>query len=471
VNLKPLVVPEKRGKAGKVTIELVHRIIEKAKGYPRHRIRLKRFAADLKMQEGIDLGSKTLEKILIANDLYKARTRKKRPKFYQSLCKKIPNGLLSIDGSEMIVWLSQTPYRFNVELAVDVTTFAHTAFCIADTETADAVIKVLESHRRNWGVPVGVLSDHGSANRSEWVKDYMDELGIKPVPVGPANPKGNGSDEGAFSHMKKALGYIRINSSSPKEMARSILNAMVSVYIYMRNRLPVHNRKTTPAEHMVEPASVEQRNIEHQLLDKHVAAKDTDEEDQPKIDRLHWVVRHYSLEVAPDALKHAERTIKWYALEAIRQTETAFLKATRRKDGRRNLSYFFGILKNIQQKLDDDAKKEYCRKRYNHQVMLKLECQKNERQGPTSINDVISMLEKAVTIKVRSVKALAIRKAREWIHELMKSCRYLGSLKKKIGDALGNLRNLSTDQKEEAWELFCQFLINNKQESRVTLSS
>ncbi len=471
MNLKPLVVPEKRGKAGKVTIELVHRIIEKAKGYPRRRIRLKRFAADLKMQEGIDLGSKTLEKILIANDLYKARTRKKRPKFYQSLCKKIPNGLLSIDGSEMIVWLSQTPYRFNVELAVDVTTFAHTAFCIADTETADSVIKVLESHRRNWGVPVGVLSDHGSANRSEWVKDYMDELGIKPVPVGPANPKGNGSDEGAFSHMKKALGYIRINSSSPKEMARSILNAMVSVYIYMRNRLPVHSRKTTPAEHMVEPVSVEQRNIEHQLLDKHVAAKDTDEEDQLKIDRLHWVVRHYSLEVAPDALKHAERTIKWYALEAIRQTETAFLKATRRKDGRRNLSYFFGILKNIQQKLDDDAKKEYCRKRYNHQVMLKLECQKNERQGPTSINDVISMLEKAVTIKVRSVKALAIRKAREWIHELMKSCRYLGSLKKKIGDALGNLRNLSTDQKEEAWELFCQFLINNKQESRVTLSS
>jgi hypothetical protein len=29
---------------------------------------------------------------------------------------------------------------------------------------------------------------------------------------------------------------------------------------------------------------------------------------------------------------------------------------------------------------------------------------------------------------------------------------------------------LSTDQKMEAWELFCQFLNNNQQESRVTLA-
>ena len=148
-------MPDNRGKAAKVTIETVRRIVEIAKEYKDkgRRIRLKQFAGELKMQGGIDLGSKTIEEILIANDFYKAQTRKKRPKFYQSLCQKIPNGLLSIDGSDMVVWLGETAYRFNVELAVDVTTFTHTAFSVADTETGEEVIKIIESHIKKWGLP------------------------------------------------------------------------------------------------------------------------------------------------------------------------------------------------------------------------------------------------------------------------------------------------------------------------------
>lgn len=65
----------------------------------------------------------------------------------------MPNGLLSIDGSEVVVWLGDTAYVFNVELSVDVATFAHTAFSVGDSETADVVIKVLESHRQGWGAP------------------------------------------------------------------------------------------------------------------------------------------------------------------------------------------------------------------------------------------------------------------------------------------------------------------------------
>ena len=128
-------------------------------------------------------------------------------------------------------------------------------------------------------------------------------------------------------------------------------------------------------------------------------------------------------------------------------------------------------MKNIQQQRDDDAKGQYCRERYNYQVMLDLERQKNAQSPPLSIYNVIEMLEKAVTIKARVVKALAIRKAREWTNELMDSCQYLGSLRKKIEDALGNVKHLSMEQKQEAWELFCQFLEANNLESRVTLSS
>ena len=77
----------------------------------------------------------------------------------------------------------------------------------------------------------------------------------------------------------------------------------------------------------------------------------------------------------------------------------------------------------------------------------------------------------AVTEKVRFVKNLAIRKAREWTHELMESCQYLGSLRKKIETALGDLKHLTIEQRQNALELFCQFLETNNLESRVTLSS
>ena len=470
-NLKPVVMPDSRGKAGKVTVEMVCRIVERAKAYHLQRIRLKQFAADLKRHEDIEVGVKTLEEILIANDLYKARTRKKRPRYYQSLCQKLPNGLLSIDGSDMIVWLGETSYRFNVELAVDVATFAHTAFNIGDSETAEEVIKVLEMHRRDWGVPIGILSDSGSANISEAVKNYMKDMGIEPVPAGPRNPKGNGTDEGAFSHMKRALGCIHLDVSSPRAIARSVLEALVSVYIHMRNRLSACGRTVLPNQHMSEPVSAEQRNAERQRLKDHVAAKAAGEEDQVKLDRLHWVIGHYGLKVTPDELKRAQRTIKWYELEAIRLTETAFLKATQRKPDRLSLPYFFGILKNIQQQRDDDAKKDYCRQRYNHEVMLRLERQKNEQPKPASIDNVLYMLEQAGTANVRFVKKLAIRKAREWTLEIIASCRYSGPIKKKVEEALGKLKHLSIGQRENAWKLFCQFLNTNEQERRVTLSS
>ena len=42
-----------------------------------------------------------------------ARTRQRRPQFYQSLRKEIPNGLLSLDGSGFTVWLDKEPYTFH----------------------------------------------------------------------------------------------------------------------------------------------------------------------------------------------------------------------------------------------------------------------------------------------------------------------------------------------------------------------
>ncbi|MHC4951812.1 MAG: hypothetical protein ACYTEU_12640 [Planctomycetota bacterium] len=164
-NMRPLKVADNRGKASKVTIAVVRCVCEKARGLTQRakRIRLKQFTEKLKKEDGIDLSSKTVNEILIANDLASAQSRKKRPKFYKSLCQKIPNGLLSLDGSDFIIWIDNVPFTFNVELAVDVSSFTHTAFSIADTETSREVIRVLEAHRQKWGTPIGIVCDHGSA--------------------------------------------------------------------------------------------------------------------------------------------------------------------------------------------------------------------------------------------------------------------------------------------------------------------
>jgi hypothetical protein len=472
-NIKPLKIPDKRGKASKVTLEIIRRICRKAKRLKDQtkRIRIKKFTARLKKEDGIDLSSKTVNEILIANDLMAAQSRKRRPKFYKSLCQKIPNGLLSLDGSDFSIWIDNVLFTFNLELAVDVGSFTHTAFSIADTETAREVIRVLEAHRRQWGTPLGIVCDHGSANLSEDTINYIKAHGIELVAAGPRNPKGNGTDEGAFSQMKKALGTIQLDMSSPKALAKSVLNALVSVYVYMRNRLCLHGRNAAPIEHMAMPVCQDQRNEQRERIKEHQKVKVTGDEDQLKLDHLHSLIDHYSLEVETSVLKRAGYSIKSYELEAIGETEKAFVKAITRKSARCNLSYFFGILKNIQQQRDEEAIRQYCRKRYNYQRMLDMQRKQETQQQPVLIDDIISMLEKAVTKKSRIVKELAIRRVRDWTHELMKSYSYIGSLKKKLSDALGKLNHLTLEQKQEAWELLDQFLNPKPAEGSVTLFS
>jgi len=77
-NLKPLKLADNRGKASKVTIEIVKRVCEKAKQLKQQakRIRLKQFARDLEKEDGINLSAKTVNEILIANDRAAAARRR-----------------------------------------------------------------------------------------------------------------------------------------------------------------------------------------------------------------------------------------------------------------------------------------------------------------------------------------------------------------------------------------------------------
>ena len=459
-DMRALEVPENRGNASKVTVEMVRIIIRAAEEIMEmgKRLRIKNFTKELREKQGIELSKKKVREVLIANNLFAPETRRKRPRFYLSLRKEIPNGLLSFDGSQMIVWLDEEPYKFNVELGVDVKTFDHTSFSIGDSESSEELIKALESHRRNWGDPVGVLFDHRSSNLSEEVSKYLEGHGIEMVPVGPYNAKGNGTDEGAFSQLKQAVGVIRLNRSSPKELARSVLEKLISLYIAMRNRIPVRGRILSPSEDMATPVTREQRDLERQKLKEHNRLKTGRKGDQEKLDRLHSMLRYHGITPEPDALKHAERSIKGYEKEAISAAEEAFLKAVNRHPEKKSLSYFFGILIRIQQERDDEVYRRYCTRRYNEEVMMQLKRQEQEPPKTHSVEGVVSMLVQAVKASAQFVKELAVRKAQEWTQELMEAYRYVGALKKCFSQAVGDLVDLTLEEKNKIWEFIEQFL-------------
>ncbi|MFH1081860.1 MAG: transposase family protein, partial [Pseudomonadota bacterium] len=459
-KMRPFHLPDGRGKAAKITLEMVKVIVRAAedlKGRGR-RLRLKGFTEQLKKEQDLYLSKRKVQEILIANNLFAARTRKRRPRFYQSLRKEIPNGLLSLDGSEFTVWLDEEPFKFNVELSVDVKTFAHTAFRVGDTESSDEVIRVLEAHRRDWGDPLGILCDHGSSNLSEEIRTYLKAHEIELVAAGPYNPKGNGTDEGAFSQMKRVLGTLRVDASSRRSIARSALENVVSVYTAMRNRVFAKGNTLTPREAMSIPGSKVQRDLEREKIKDHIAAKIKPQTDQAKVDQLHGLIRFHGIGVEPAALKRAEKSIKAYEKEAISASEEAFIKAVARKSERKTLAYFFGILKRIQQERDDEAYRRYCHRRYNEEVMMQLKRQDPQPRNTHSVEGIVSMLVQAVKASVQFIKELAVRKAQEWTQELMEAYRYPGALQKSFSQALGDLIDLTLEEKNKIWEILEQFL-------------
>jgi len=458
-----LVMLDGRGKTGKVTVETVGKIIDMAKDMRDRgqRLRLKSFTRRLSEEAEISLSSKTVGDILVANDLYRVSTRRRRPGFYQRLKQSIPNGLISVDGSEFEVIVDGVGYKFNLELAVDVQSYLHSGFSVSGSETAAEVIRVIEAHRALWGPPLAMVSDHGSGNLSDEVKVYLSRYQIELLPAGPGNPKGNGTAECAFSGMKEVVGPIVLNSSSPVLLAKSVLEKIVSVYIAMRNRLPLFGDRQSPEETMSRPVSPE---VRQQMGDhyKKRAQKQDDPDHQRKPDRIDWLIRYHKLNIDEPSLKRAQTCIGYYDQVAITKSEEAFLTAVRRDQNRRTLPYFFGILKRVQKEMDEQKHKDYCYKRYNEQQMRERERQKHqamvETAQPTTIENLVAMLQEVLKNKADFIRETSIRLVKQMLQNLKNQYQYLGVLKKKISDALGAVQSLSLPQRQEAFNLVEQYL-------------
>lgn len=460
-EMNPLVRPERRGKSGKVTSDIVRQIIEVAEKVLEKKkyIHLKLFIQLLRDEHKIELSEKTIAEILIANDLYQPSTRKRQPTYYQSLKQNIPNSLISLDGSEFKVIMGEDIHKFNVELATDVKTFHHDAHETTDTEVSECVIDVVEKRKTSWGTPLGVLIDCGTANLSGETITYFKENNIEWVPVGPGNPKGNGTDEGAFSQMKKVIGQIVLDTSSSRALAKSVLNKIIEVYITMRNRTPRVGENLTPDQAIAREITTEEREL-HRKRYQEMRRETEDPSRQEKRERLDWIIKHHGLEVDQYALDRAYKCIIAYDLKAINQSEEAFIVAIRRDMRRCKLPYYFGILKRIQKDLDDAAYQKYCRNRYHYVEMLKQEMLSKERGEETiTVEDLAQMLKAVVTAGPRFIKDYCLRQVESLVQQLQKQYKYIGALKSKISEALGEIGALSFEQRKEAFQLVESYLV------------
>lgn len=424
------------------------------------RLRERSFTDHIRKEHNLDLSRKTVSDILIANDLHRVSTKRRRPRFYQSIRQTVPNGLISIDGSEMTIVIDHVPYTFNLEMAVDVRSYCHSAFSIGDTETSEEVVRVIEEHIVKHGLPLGILADHRSGNLSSETLSYLNRKGIDLVPAGPGNPKGNGTIEGAFSRLKETIGNIRLDTSSPRALAKSVLGIIISLYIRMRNRIPRTGEKPTPIETIKLSVSEEERKKLREHYQRRI--RKTDDPDlNSKLDRLDWVIRSHNLEIDEPSYKRAQKCVTSCELAAIARSEESFLVAIRRdRGGRCTLPYFFGILRNIQKEMDDDAYRKYCIKRYNYNNIRERDRKRKEKeaQSATTVGDIVSMLQSTLSAQYEYIRETCIRQVGRMVKTLKNNYRHTGTLKKKIADAISEINELSFSQKKEAMELAEQFL-------------
>jgi len=270
------------------------------------------------------------------------------------------------------------------------------------------------------------------------------------MPAGPGNPKGNGTYEGAFSEMKDVIGKIGIETSSPREMARMILEKIVSVYVKMRNRVPRFGEKVPPFENMASPVINKERTTIKDRYRKRTQQAE-DPEQKGKLNRLDFIIQNHQLETDEKSLKRGRKCIVSYTMEAISRSEEAFLKAIRGSRERATLPYFFGILKNIQNEMDEARYEDYCRTRYGYEQALEREREdRKENNKKPTVESLAGMIRNAVLSHLPALKNTLLRQARQMADHLKKQYRYVNVLRKKALDALNELGEFTIEQFKKA---------------------
>lgn len=397
---------DNRGRHHGVSEELIALIKESAEEYLNKRkgnkiSRLKSFLKWLRNRKKAELKNhpvgrsrRIITEILIANDLYDAKKKKKDyPSYNPRIKRYYPGAQMVIDGSRVELNLNGKTYNFNLEMSKDMKAKALTGFKISAEETAETVCDVIKDHCGKYGPPLSVLMDNGKGNLGREVEKLLKSHGIEKIKAYPYTPETKADIEQEFGKLKEKIYPLKISGATERDLAMSVVESIINLYVEMRNqdprcidcpRSPGDMMKYVPAEE--EKKKAEASLAEQRKKSDEMRKKKESELPSEKEQLICGVIKRNSLNVSDE--DRFMKTIFQYDNRAIKKAEIDFYAYSKREsfeETKRSGQYFAAIVRNKQMDIDSEYKKEVMKKRYfvNEEWKRKKEEEnriKNERE-------------------------------------------------------------------------------------------
>ena len=152
-----------------------------------------------------------------------------------------PNAQWVGDGSPIGVAVGSETFTFNVELMVDPYSGAVTGASLRDNEDGAAVVEAFEDGVATTGSPpLALLLDNKPSNHTDEVEDA---LGKTPIVRATAwRPQNKAHVEGAFGLFQQVAPILAFVALAPKELARQLLDAVVTTWARTLNHRPRKDR-------------------------------------------------------------------------------------------------------------------------------------------------------------------------------------------------------------------------------------
>lgn len=153
------------------------------------------------------------------------------------------------DGKTVVLTLHGHPFVFNVEAIVDADSNAVVGVDVSDTEDEACVIDAYQNGVANAGNPPLALSlDARPSNHTPAVRDAVAPALL--LEATPGRGEAKAPTEGTFGLLEQTTPKLEVEGHTPRELARSVVHLLVSVWAWARNgkpRGPLGGR--TPAAH------------------------------------------------------------------------------------------------------------------------------------------------------------------------------------------------------------------------------
>jgi transposase InsO family protein len=141
------------------------------------------------------------------------------------------------DGTELAITVAGQPCVFNLEAVLDVHTNAVTGIDVSDVENAQALLAAFGHGIDTTGAPPMALSvDNKPCNHSPLVHDSIAPTDV--VASTPARGQAKAPLEGAFGLFEQTAPPLLVDGDTPRELARSMLALVVTVWAWARNGRP-----------------------------------------------------------------------------------------------------------------------------------------------------------------------------------------------------------------------------------------